>query len=76
MDQIYIKGGKILKGKVEVSGSKNSTLPLLFSTLLASGSHVFHNASQVKDVETGVKLLQSFGCEVYWKGTSPHCSCT
>lgn len=70
MDRIYIKGRKKLSGKVEISGSKNSTLPLLFSTLLASGSHVFHNASQVKDVDTGIKLLQSFGCKVHWNGTS------
>ncbi len=70
MDQIYIKGGKALEGKVEIAGSKNSTLPLLFSTLLASGSHVFHNASKVKDVATGINLLKSFGCEVFWKGTS------
>ena len=70
MDRIYIKGRQRLNGEVEVSGSKNSTLPLLFSTLLAEGSHVFHNASQVKDVDTGIKLLQSFGCSVSWEGSS------
>lgn len=68
MDQIYIKGCKTLEGEVEISGSKNSTLPLLFSTLLAEGSHTFHNASKVKDVDTGLQLLKSFGCEAYWKG--------
>ena len=72
MDRIYIKGQQTLSGEVEVSGSKNSTLPLLFSTLLASGSHVFHNTSKVKDVDTGTQLLQSFGCKIYWKGTSLH----
>lgn len=70
MDQIYIKGCKTLEGEVEVSGSKNSTLPLLFSTLLAEGSHVFHNASNVKDVDTGLQLLKNFGCETYWKESS------
>ena len=70
MDRIYIKGQKKISGEVDISGSKNATLPLLFSTLLASGSHVFHNASKVKDVDTGIKLLKSFGCKVDWKGTS------
>ncbi len=70
MDQIYIKGGKALAGKAVVSGSKNSTLPLLFSTLLAEGSHTFHNASRVKDVDTGIQLLRNFGCEAVWKGST------
>jgi len=72
MDQIHIRnnGQQVIRGQVDISGSKNSTLPLLFSTLLASGSHIFHNVSKVKDVDTGIQLLQGFGCEAYWKGTS------
>ena len=36
MDVIEIFGGKPLKGKVRISGSKNSALPILASTLLTN----------------------------------------
>ena len=64
MDKIRVIGGKTLKGEVRVSGSKNAVLPLLFSTLLAEGEHVFHNVPVLKDVETVFLLMKSFGCEV------------
>jgi UDP-N-acetylglucosamine enolpyruvyl transferase len=38
-----IKGGERLIGEVEVSGSKNATLPIFAASLLAGGVHRFHN---------------------------------
>ena len=64
MDKISIIGGKKLKGLAPVSGSKNSALPLLFSSLLADGEHIFHNVPILKDVETSCLLLQHFGSEI------------
>ena len=61
MDQILIKGGKTLKGEVEASGSKNSILPLLFSTLLAEGVHIFHRVPHLQDVKTACLLLKNLG---------------
>ena len=43
MDKMKIIGGQKLKGEVKVSGAKNSVLPLMFSTLLAEGEHIFEN---------------------------------
>ena len=68
MDKILIKGGIPLKGEVKVSGSKNAVLPLLFSTLLADGEHVFHNVPYLKDVETSCLLLKQMGCEIQRDG--------
>ena len=34
MDKIEIIGGKSLKGKIKISGSKNSALPILAASLL------------------------------------------
>ena len=68
MDKILIKGGKPLQGEVKVSGSKNAILPLLFSSLLAEGKHVFHNVPFLKDVTTSCFLLQHLGCAIKWDG--------
>ena len=35
MEKLQVFGGKKLKGIVEISGSKNSSLPILASTLLS-----------------------------------------
>ena len=68
MDIIEIKGGKPLKGSIIVSGSKNASLPILFSTLLAAGRHRFENVPRVKDIETSLLLLKALGCESEWTG--------
>ena len=36
MDKLIITGGRQLDGEVRMSGAKNSALPVLASTLLAS----------------------------------------
>ncbi|MGE3975014.1 MAG: UDP-N-acetylglucosamine 1-carboxyvinyltransferase [Bdellovibrionales bacterium] len=63
MDKFVIQGGKALNGTVIVGGAKNSSLPLLFATLLADGEHVFHNVPRLKDIESTCQLLESLGCK-------------
>lgn len=55
-------GGGVLNGTVATSGAKNSALPLFFSTLLAEGEHIFDNVPNLKDIESTLELLKSFGC--------------
>ena len=69
MDKICIKGQNKLNGTVPVSGSKNAVLPLLFSSLLAKGEHIFHNVPLLQDVETTCLLLKHFGCEIERDGS-------
>lgn len=68
MDKMVIQGGTKLQGSVHASGSKNAALPLLISTLLAEGEHVFHNVPKLNDVVTTLDLLRLFGCESQWDG--------
>lgn len=68
MDSIIVEGGKTLHGKVKVSGAKNSALPLLFSTLLAKGTHKFTNVPKLKDIESTIELLKSLQCEIQTMG--------
>lgn len=64
MEKIVIKGGVPLSGEVQVSGAKNSALPLLFATLLADGVSEICNVPHLRDVSTAVKLLRELGAEV------------
>lgn len=68
MDRMLVKGGVALKGTVATSGAKNSALPILFSTLLAEGTHSFRNVPKLKDIESTAQLLESLGCETAWDG--------
>ncbi|NOQ50628.1 MAG: UDP-N-acetylglucosamine 1-carboxyvinyltransferase [Desulfuromonadaceae bacterium] len=63
MEKIVIKGGMPLRGEVQVSGAKNSALPLLFATLLADGISEIHNIPELRDINTAVKLLSELGAE-------------
>ena len=63
MDAIEIHGGKPLTGVVDVSGSKNASLPLLAATLLAEGTHRLSNVPLLADIATTGRLLRHMGCE-------------
>ncbi|HET6613981.1 MAG TPA: UDP-N-acetylglucosamine 1-carboxyvinyltransferase [Kofleriaceae bacterium] len=64
MDQIVIHGGARLCGSVQISGAKNAALPLLASSLLASGTCTYDNVPRLGDVKTLCALLAKLGCEV------------
>ncbi len=68
MDKIIIQGGNSLKGSVQVSGAKNSALPLICSTLLAPGVHRLSNVPSLKDIDTVEKLLSSLGADIVRDG--------
>ena len=62
MQKLIIKGKKELIGKISISGSKNSTLPILAASILAE--HVsLKNIPLVKDIFTMVELLNHIGLE-------------
>lgn len=64
MEKIVIKGGTPLRGEVQISGAKNSALPLLFATLLADGASEISNVPDLRDINTALKLLRELGAEV------------
>lgn len=68
MDKMLVTGGNVLNGTVSTSGAKNAALPILFSTLLAEGEHVFKNVPRLKDIESTAALLESLGCATRWDG--------
>jgi len=64
LEKIVIKGGHPLRGEVQISGAKNSALPLLFATLLADGVSEITNVPALRDITTAVRLLRELGADV------------
>lgn len=64
MDKIVIQGGERLIGEVQVSGSKNATLPIFASCLLSEGENQFSNVPNLRDVQTILKVLKNLGVKV------------
>jgi len=65
MDSFLIGGGNRLKGKVEVSGSKNSALPIMAACLMAEGKTTLHGVPRLSDIDSMSKLIGELGCHVY-----------
>ncbi len=64
MDKFIINGPSKVKGHINVSGSKNASLPILASTLLFDKPVEIKNIPQVKDISTMISLLRSLGLKV------------
>ena len=64
MQKLEVFGANKLKGKVEISGSKNASLPILAATLLSRKKIFLKNLPKVKDIETMINLLESLGSEI------------
>src|SRR2546421_2094094 len=65
MDSFVIRGGTRLKGKIEISGSKNSALPILAACLMAEGKTTLHRVPRLSDIDSMAKLVGELGCHVY-----------
>ena len=64
MQKLEVLGANKLKGQINISGSKNASLPILAATLLSHKKVYLNNLPNVKDIETMIKLLQSLGSKI------------
>lgn len=64
MDKLVIEGGARLAGEIEVSGAKNSALPVLCAAILSAESLTVTNVPRLQDVATTAKLLSTMGATV------------
>src|ERR671919_533977 len=67
-ESFVIEGGRPLNGRVRAAGNKNSALPILAATLLATEPVTLTNVPRIRDVETMVELLAGLGADVEWAG--------
>ena len=63
MDKLIISGGHRLDGEIRISGAKNSALPILAATLLASEPVTVCNLPHLHDITTMIELFGRMGIE-------------
>jgi UDP-N-acetylglucosamine 1-carboxyvinyltransferase len=68
MDALVIRGGKPLKGRVQISGAKNAALPVMAATLLTPGVHTLRNVPALRDTRTMTEVLEKLGAKVEVRG--------
>ncbi|KAK0599424.1 hypothetical protein LWI29_005161 [Acer saccharum] len=62
---LTITGPTTLSGHLPISGSKNSSLPLLAATLLCSNSSLLHSVpTNLTDTNAMLSILRSLGAKV------------
>lgn len=70
MSKFLIKGGKRLKGEVEVAGSKNSALALMPVSLIADSPVTLKNVPVIRDVEVMGRIMKKLGAKIEGLGTN------
>jgi UDP-N-acetylglucosamine 1-carboxyvinyltransferase len=64
MDKILVHGGHPLSGSIKVSGSKNSSLPILAATLLTREPCIVHGVPDLSDTHFMLQILAHLGAQV------------
>jgi len=68
MDKLLIRGGRALKGEVEISGAKNAALPEMCAALLTDEPVRLLNVPRLQDVRTMRTLLDHMGVQTATHG--------
>ena len=64
MKKLIIKGKKKLSGSINISGSKNASLPILAASILSDKTIILKNIPLVQDVYTMIDLLKFIGLDI------------
>lgn len=62
-----LAGEKILKGKVEINGAKNSALKAMAGSILFDGEVTLNNIPDTEDIHTMRDILIDLGADVEWQ---------
>ena len=64
MEQYFIKGGKMLRGVVDICGAKNSALALIPAAILTSEPVIINNLPDVSDINLLLDAITQIGARV------------
>lgn len=64
MGAYIITGGISLSGEIKVQGSKNSSLPILASTVLSGKKSIIRDVPILRDVDVMTNILELLGAEI------------
>ncbi|RAP73484.1 UDP-N-acetylglucosamine 1-carboxyvinyltransferase [Paenibacillus montanisoli] len=70
MEKLMIRGGRPLRGTVQISGAKNSAVALLPAAILAESTVTLDNLPHLSDVAVYSEILEELGASVQWSGDS------
>lgn len=68
--KFVIRGGRTLRGEVEISGAKNAVVAILPATILADEPCIIENVPDISDVDISFQILRELGATV--KYLAPH----
>ena len=68
MSRYVIKGDSKIEGEVNISGSKNSALPIIAACILNGGVTTLYNVPNIKDTNGMFSILSDLGCTIKKKG--------
>ena len=64
---LKVKGNRLLKGMIEVKGSKNASLALITASLLNKGKVTLENVPNIIDVNELINILRYLNVRVKFK---------
>ncbi len=70
MPKFIIKGGKPLRGEVQISGSKNAALPIICAALLSKEKSVLTNVPDIADIHSLIKILSALGAKITFENST------
>lgn len=76
MTELIVKGKNKLSWEVQVSGSKNAALPIIWASLLLAWKVKLNRVPQIWDVKTFLDILESIWVTHSWEWNSLHLDAT
>ncbi len=67
MSEYIINGGNKVEGTIEISGSKNASLPIIAATILNAGKTTLYNVPHIHDTKIMFEILERLGGKVVRK---------
>ena len=64
MCRYIINGGKKLSGEIDISGSKNASLPIMAGSILNQSIVKLYNVPEIEDVNVTIKILEHLNCKI------------
>lgn len=68
--KFIIKGGRPLKGQIEVAGAKNAALKIIAACILSDGVCSISNVPDISDIKTMAEIIKNLGGRVKKKNSN------
>ncbi len=75
MDKLIVHGGSTLEGSINISGSKNASLPILAAALLTDEDCIIRRVPDVSDTNYMIQILNALGADVERSSGTVRISC-